>query len=121
MSAGGGKGASGASGPNSGARIFRVRSGTIIREGRGPTCVLAALGAGERGRVMRIKSANARLLQKLLAMAVLPGSEVTVNLTFPAFVFEVGNTRVAVDRSIARQIEVERLACPDGRRHNAGG
>ncbi|HHY32999.1 MAG TPA: ferrous iron transport protein A [Firmicutes bacterium] len=121
MSAGGWNGAGGATGPTSGARIFRVRSGTIIREGRGPTCELAALMVGERGRVVRVKSANARLLQKLLAMAVLPGSEVTVNLTFPAFVLEVGNTRVAIDRSIARQIEVERLTRLDGRPRNAGG
>lgn len=93
----------------SGARIFRARRGTISGERPRPTCPLAALGVGERGRVVRVKSASAPLLQKLLAMAVLPGSEVRVDLTFPAFVFEVGNTRVAVDRAIAEQIEVERV------------
>lgn len=108
-------------GPIGGARIFRIRSGTIIREGGGPTCELATLVVGERGRVVRVKSADARLLQKLLAMAVLPGSEVTVRLTFPTFVLEVGNTRVAIDRSIARKIEVERLTRVDGRPCNAGG
>ncbi len=91
-----------------GARIFRERRDTISGERFRATCPLAALGAGERGRVVRVRAASRALLQKLLAMAVLPGSEVRVDLTFPAFVFEVGNTRVAVDRAIAELVEVER-------------
>lgn len=93
----------------SGARIFRDRRGTI-EGGRGEIAVvsLAEMRPGESGRIAGIKSADARLLQKLLAMAVLPGSEVRVDLTFPTFVLRVGNTRVAVDRGIAEQIGVER-------------
>lgn len=92
-----------------GTRIFRARRGTISGERSMSTCRLAALRAGERGRVVRVTSASAPLLQKLLAMAIVPGSEIRVDLAFPAFVFEVGNTRVAVDRAIAQQIEVERI------------
>lgn len=71
--------------------------------------------------MVRVKSASAPLLQKLLAMAVLPGSEVRVDLTFPAFVFEAGNTRVAVDRAIAEQIEVERVTCAEERPRGVKG
>jgi len=54
-------------------------------------------------------------------MAVIPGSEVRVDLTFPAFVFEVGNTRVAVDRAIAERIEVERVIRAEERPRGAKG
>ncbi|MCR4403083.1 MAG: ferrous iron transport protein A [Firmicutes bacterium] len=98
-----------------GARIIRVRRDTISQERGQSTRPLAALNAGDRGRVVRVNSASAPLLQKLLAMAVLPGSEVRVNLTFPVFVLETDNTRVAVDRAIAAQILVE-PAVDSGRR-----
>ncbi|MGE5587292.1 MAG: FeoA family protein [Clostridia bacterium] len=98
-----------------------MRRGTISSERARSTCPLAALRVGEQGRVVRVNSTSAPLLQKLLAMAVLPGSEVRVNLTFPAFVFETGNTRVAVDRAIAAQIEVERVADAEGRPHGVKG
>ncbi|NLG78619.1 MAG: ferrous iron transport protein A [Firmicutes bacterium] len=105
----------------SGARIFRARCGTISGERPRLTCPLAALGVGERGRVVHVRNASAPLLQKLLAMAVIPGSEVRVDLTFPAFVFEVGNTRVAVDRAIAERIEVERVIRAEERPRGAKG
>ncbi len=96
------------SGP--GARIFRDGRGTIGggRERRGGSEIrLARMRRGESGRIVALESGDPRLLQKLLAMAVLPGQEVRVDLSFPAFVLRVGNTRVAVDREIAERIAVE--------------
>lgn len=103
-----------------GIRIFRDRRGTIKR-GRGEIAAisLAEMRPGESGRIASIESTDTRLLQKLLAMAVLPGSEVRVDLTFPTFVLWVGNTRVAVDRGIAEQIGVER-SLPEGSRGSRG-
>jgi len=87
-------------------RIFRTRRDTI-RGGHPDRIVpLAHMRPGETGRVVGVNAAGGHVLQKLLSLAVLPGSEVKLELVFPAFVFQVGNTRVAVDRAIAELILV---------------
>ncbi len=92
-----------------GGRIFRDRRGTI-KGGPGAGISLAAMRPGESGRIVGVDSTDARLLQKLLAMAMLPGSEIRVDMTFPAFVVRVGHARVALDRSVAGKIRAERLS-----------
>lgn len=59
---------------------------------------------GARGRIAYLETKNNKVLQKLLAMGVLPGVPVEVRQTFPAYVLLVGNTQVAIDREMAECI-----------------
>jgi Fe2+ transport system protein FeoA len=70
---------------------------------------LCQLKAGERGEVVAIQRADRSVLQKLLAMAVVPGSALKVEFTSPVVVFQVENTRVAVDHGVADGIRVCRI------------
>jgi Fe2+ transport system protein FeoA len=64
---------------------------------------------GEAGEVVDIQRADRSVLQKLLAMAVIPGSTLKVEFTSPVVVFQVENTRVAVDHGVAGEIRVCRI------------
>jgi len=72
---------------------------------------LADLSPGASGRIAYIHTRERGTLEKLIAMGALPGAEVSVVQTFPSYVFQVGQTQVAVDRQIAESIYV-RLAEP---------
>lgn len=67
---------------------------------------LTDMRAGQRGSIAYLRTSEKRRLRKLLAMGVLPGQEVEVIQRFPAFVFDVGRTQIAVDSEIASDIYV---------------
>jgi DtxR family Mn-dependent transcriptional regulator len=71
---------------------------------------LAAMKAGERGTIAYLSSAQPDVVQKLMALGVLPGSTVSVVQTFPSAVFQVGQTQIAVDHTLAADIYVRRAA-----------
>jgi Fe2+ transport system protein FeoA len=87
---------------------------------------LSRLGAGQAGEVAYVhdhKQSRLKqgLLQKLTAMGILPGAAISLVQTFPAYVFQVGQTQFAVDREIAdvihvRLAEAEVSAAEEGRR-----
>lgn len=81
----------------------------MIEEAEKTTALrLSDLRPGDSGRITFIGSGDERKLQKLVAMSILPGMPVKLIQRFPAYVFEVGHTVVAVDEDIARDIYVER-------------
>lgn len=94
-----------------GMRILRIRYETAsdwdnkMRE----VVALCQLKPGEAGEVVDIQRADRSVLQKLLAMAVFPGSTLKVEFTSPVVVFQVENTRVAVDYGVAGEIRVCRI------------
>lgn len=67
---------------------------------------LASLRPGQKISIAALPPG--RDLAKLLAFGLLPGTGVTILQTFPAYVLEVGNTRVAIDKEIAAKITVSR-------------
>jgi DtxR family transcriptional regulator, Mn-dependent transcriptional regulator len=67
---------------------------------------LSRLGAGQTGRVAYVHARKQGQLQKLTAMGILPGAPVSVVQTFPAYVFQAGQTEFAVDEEIADAIYV---------------
>lgn len=67
---------------------------------------LASLRKGQSGKIMYIQTEDNAKLQKLLAMGVLPGHKIEVIQTRPSYVFQVGQTQVAVDSDIANSIFV---------------
>ncbi|WP_332881786.1 FeoA family protein [Methanosarcina horonobensis] len=52
------------------------------------------------------KQKNTGILKKLIAMGILPGMPVTLLRRSPSYLFEVDQTRYAVDREIANHIYV---------------
>lgn len=93
-----------------GMRISRSRYETIaVRHNKDSQVVsLCQLKPGQAGEVVGTQKADRAVLEKLLALAVIPGNTVKVEFTSPVVVFQVENTRVAVDHTVARGIRVRR-------------
>jgi DtxR family Mn-dependent transcriptional regulator len=67
---------------------------------------LVDLQPGQRGHIAYIQMNDARRLQKLMAMGVLPGVPIALLRRFPSVVFEAGYSQFAVDKEIAADIYV---------------
>ncbi len=67
---------------------------------------LAKLYPGQKGRIAYVQTGEAKKLQKLMAMGVLPGKELQLIQGFPSYVFQVGHSQFAVDEEMARTIFV---------------
>ncbi|WDV45272.1 FeoA family protein [Clostridiaceae bacterium M8S5] len=67
---------------------------------------VSELEKGEEAIVVEIKTEDDSVLRKLMAMGVLPGIKLIVLQRFPSFLFQVGYTKVAVDKDIASMILV---------------
>ncbi len=63
---------------------------------------------GSRGRVSRIARDLTGRAERLAALGVTPGAPIRVLQTFPGIVFECDQTEVAVERTVARAILIER-------------
>ncbi|MEW6488056.1 MAG: metal-dependent transcriptional regulator [Thermodesulfobacteriota bacterium] len=80
----------------------------VRAEGERHVCPVSHLRAGEEGVVAYLKTHDAKQVQKLMAMGVLPGSAIRIDRTFPSFVFTVGYSQFAVDAGMADLIQVRR-------------
>jgi DtxR family Mn-dependent transcriptional regulator len=69
---------------------------------------LASLKRGEKGVIAYIKAGDSKKLHKLMAMGIVPGNPITLNNSFPSFVFTVGYSQYAVDKDMAEAIYVKR-------------
>lgn len=58
--------------------------------------------------IAKLNTDDTNILKKLMAMGVLPGMPLKMIQTFPAYVFQVGYTQLAVDKMIAQAILVEK-------------
>ncbi len=67
---------------------------------------LDLLKPGEQGTIKFLRVTNQSIHKKLIAMGLIPGSSILLEQRFPAFVVSVGNTRLALDREIARSIYI---------------
>ena len=79
------------------------------REKESPIRLVASLSTlkqGEAGRIAYIHTQEATRLQKLMAMGVLPGMNISLIQRFPSYVFQVGHSQFAVDDAIAQAIDV---------------
>lgn len=65
---------------------------------------LADLKPGEGGVVAYLLGRRRELMQRMLAMGVLPGAAITLVQATPSYVFQIGETQVAVDRETAADI-----------------
>ncbi len=88
----------------------------LLRGGRRPQQDLPAhvltvrdLRASERARVLCLGGGTASRQNNLAVFGVVPGAEISVVQQRPAPVLRVGETELALDPAIARDILVERL------------
>ena len=69
---------------------------------------LTEFKAGEAGEIAYLATTDAKKMQKLMSMGVLPGNKLQLNRTFPSYIFKVGNSEFAVDEEMAREIFVRK-------------
>jgi len=62
--------------------------------------------AGHRGVVAYLSTRDNREIQKLMAMGILPGSDICLIRLFPSYIFEIGQSQFTVDRMLAEKIFV---------------
>jgi len=67
---------------------------------------LNELEPGQGGQVAYIQMNNPSILEKMMAMGVLPGGKIALLRRSPSFVFECGYSQFAVDQEIAAEIYV---------------
>jgi DtxR family transcriptional regulator, Mn-dependent transcriptional regulator len=65
---------------------------------------LATASKAAKGRIAYLRTDDHRKLQKLMAMGFLPGMNVELIQTIPAYVIKIGNSEIAVDREMAETI-----------------
>lgn len=71
---------------------------------------LSKLKAGERGKVAYITTRLHASLDRLSSIGVIPGLELAVHQKYPSIVIQFGETQLALDKDIANNIYVRRLA-----------
>ncbi len=70
---------------------------------------LSVLDVGDRGRIIFIASNSHMRLDKLGTLGIVPGSNVRVHQKKPAFVIQLGETTLALDPEIIKEIYVRKL------------
>ncbi len=69
---------------------------------------LSELAPGEKGRVLYMTTSQHQRLDRLGSMGLLPGKQVKVHQREPLFVIFLGETQIAIEKDIARDIFVMR-------------
>ncbi|MDP2688899.1 MAG: metal-dependent transcriptional regulator [Deltaproteobacteria bacterium] len=70
---------------------------------------LSVLDVGDRGRIIFIASNSHMRLDKLGTLGIVPGSNIRVHQKKPAFVIQLGETTLALDPEIIKEIYVRKL------------
>lgn len=62
--------------------------------------------AGQSGIVAYLSTRDNREIQKLMAMGILPGSDIRLIRLFPSYIFAIGHSQFTVDHNLAEKIFV---------------
>ncbi|MCL4536278.1 MAG: metal-dependent transcriptional regulator [Nitrospirae bacterium] len=65
---------------------------------------LADVDKEAKGKVAYLHTRDNKKLQKLMAMGLLPGVSVEVIQRFPSYVLKIGNSQIAMDEEMARDV-----------------
>ncbi len=71
------------------------------------TLSLADLEVGQKALIAKIHTPDKDTLKKLIAMGLLPDTSITLIRKKPAYLFEIENSRFAVDGDLAKNIFVK--------------
>jgi DtxR family transcriptional regulator, Mn-dependent transcriptional regulator len=69
---------------------------------------LDKMSAGEEGKIAYMLLQNHPELHKLLSLGVVPGTQVRLHQTFPTYVLELGESQLALEESVAKNIYVRK-------------
>ena len=69
---------------------------------------LSKLEPNKKVKISHIKTEDKTMLQRIIAIGALPGTEVTLIQKFPSFVFQIGKSQFAVDKELASCIYVKK-------------
>ena len=67
---------------------------------------LSECEAKEKGTIAYIKNSKARVINKLMAMGVIPGLTIQLIKRTPAYLFQMGESQFAIDRDLASRIYI---------------
>jgi DtxR family transcriptional regulator, Mn-dependent transcriptional regulator len=70
---------------------------------------LTQLEMNKKGKVAYVHTGRRDILQKIIAMGVLPKTEVLVRQRFPAYVIQIGKSQFAVDEELASHVYVRQV------------
>jgi DtxR family Mn-dependent transcriptional regulator len=70
---------------------------------------LSELYPGETARIVFITPKSHALLDRLTSFGIIPGGEIRLHQKNPTFVLQVGETDIAIDADVAREIFVKRI------------
>lgn len=71
-----------------------------------PSVALTELRPGRRGVISCLEAPAGLQARKLASLGLLPGADLSVEQSFPAFVVRVGYSELALDRELARHVRV---------------
>jgi len=69
---------------------------------------LTEFKSGQIGEIAYIQTEDSKKMQKLMAMGVLPGTQITLVQSFPSYIFRVGYSEFAIDTNLAKEIFVRK-------------
>ena len=70
---------------------------------------LEELGLGEKGRIVFISSKSHQRLDRLSSLGIVPGSIIRMHQKNPSYVLQIGETTLALDKEIVRDIYVKKV------------
>jgi DtxR family Mn-dependent transcriptional regulator len=70
---------------------------------------LEELGLGEEGRIVFIASKSHQRLDRLSTLVIVPGSILRMHQKKPSYVLQIGETTLALDRDIVKNIYVKKI------------
>ncbi len=89
---------------------LRIPEGACCRGERGTLSsaivALDKLRVGEPAKISYINTLSNTRMHKLAHFGIIPGAEVKVHQRIPAFVLQCGNTQVAMEEDVAREVFV---------------
>jgi DtxR family Mn-dependent transcriptional regulator len=87
----------------------------FTREMRPLVLPLTDLSPGEDGRIVFIAPKEHKRIDKLTAFGVVPGSTIKLHQKTPSFIIKIGETDLAIDEDIAKEIYVRSAENGDNR------
>lgn len=72
---------------------------------------LTDLGPGEVAKVVFMSSDKTKHLDRLSAMGLMPGTMLKLHQRRPSYILDLGETQLAIDGEIARDIFVKKMGC----------
>jgi Fe2+ transport system protein FeoA len=82
----------------------------------GEKILLTRMKAGQAGRVVSFMHPDWPAMRRLAVLGFLPGEEFLLERCRPDYLIRFGYTRLAMNRRVAREILVHKMALPYGKR-----